>query len=177
MVVFKTCCCCLSLRTGCIVIGVLEILGQLSNISSTQTSISVVFGTIIGLIAAALLIYGAVKRDRLYMWPWIVVTILSIIFLIILVFLCALAPSLIMDVMNSRQAKGEIHLTKEETHDLETATTAFVVIMAVVFLIVIAILILLTLVVYSYICELREEGQRQQHDSNVPPKAYNLVPV
>lgn len=132
---------------------------------------------LVGFIASALLIYGAVKRNRFCLWPWIVCNIISIIVLIIGLLLCAFGSAIIVDIFQDAQSQGEIQMTDKESDEAKAAITIFVVCIAVVFLIVIAIVTLFTLVAYSYVCELREEEERQNNDTNAPPKAYNLVPV
>lgn len=177
MAVFKTCCCCLSLRTGCIIMGVLEILSYLSVVAAKNSSPASIFLMLVGLIASALLIYGAIKRNRFCLWPWIVVNIIAIIVFIIGVLLCAFASAIIVDIFQDAQAQGAIQISEKETEEAKAAITVFVVIVAVTFLISIGIVTLFTLVAYSYVCELREEEERQHNDTNAPPKAYNLVPV
>lgn len=176
MAIFKTCCCCISLRTGCIIIGVLEILAQIWNISvQKQVTGSVIGGTLIAFVVSALLIYGAAKRNRVFLWPWIVVSIITLIILVIGLLLCVFASALIVDVFKAAESEGK--LSDEEMEQAQIGLTTLVVLIAVSILIAIAILIPLTLVVYSYVCELREEEVRQNNNTNAPPKAYNLVPV
>lgn len=176
MAVFKSCCGCMTLRTGCIVIGVLEILAQIWNISvQRQVSGSLIGGTLIAFIASALLIYGAAKRNRFLLWPWIVVNIITLIILVIGLLLCVFASALIVDVFKAAEVEGK--MTDEEMAQAQIGLTTLVVLIAVSILISIAILIPLTLVAYSYVCELREEEERQNNNTNAPPKAYNLVPV
>lgn len=177
MGVFKTCCCCLSLRTGCIIIGVVELLGYLSIIASHSTSASKILGTIIGVVASVLLVYGAYKKNRFCLWPWIVINIISIIVLVVGLLMCAFASTIIVDIYNEAVAQGQIQPTQDDEDTFKAAGMAFVVIIAVIILILIVILVLITLVAYSYVCELREEQERQNNDGNAPPKAYNLVPV
>lgn len=93
--------------------------------------------------------------------------------------MCAFASAIIVDAVHALQQE-QIHagmMPKQDGEAIKGFATTAVVGIAVVLLIVIAILTLLSLVVYSYICELREEEERQRNDSNAPPKAYNLVPV
>lgn len=177
MAIFKSCCCCFSLRTGCILIGVLEILFTLSSATSLKAQTSIIFSTLIGIITSALLIYGAIKKNRFCLWPWIVANILAIITFIIGLILCVFASRHIVEILEAIRSEGKIDLTDEEAEEMKTAGTVLVVIVAVALIICITILTLLTLVVYSYILELREEEERQHNDTNAPPKAYNLVPV
>lgn len=91
--------------------------------------------------------------------------------------MCAFASAIMVDVFKSLQEQGGQDISQQDQEDAKAFMTTLVVMIAVVLLIAIAITILLTLVVYSYVCELREEEERQQNDTNAPPKAYNLVPV
>lgn len=167
----------MSLRTGCIVLGVLGILGSLASVAGKKSSTAEIFLYLVNLIVSALLVYGAVKRNRFCVWPWIVANIISVILLIIVLLLCVFASSVIIDLLNDAQTQANMNLTEKEAEDAKSLIGVYVVVVAVVDLICITLIVLFTLVGYSFVCELREEEERQNNDTNAPPKAYNLVPV
>lgn len=137
MVVLRTCCGCCSLRAGCIIIGALMIIGGLQQLS--DRTFRGVFGTILGL----LLIYGAISRNRLCLWPVILVNILGTVFLTIVVIIFAFAKDTFGQDSEIAKLSG-------------TESVTFIV----VCLIAIAYVVFCILVIYGYVCELREEEQR-----------------
>ena len=60
--VFNKCCCCVDLRTGAMIIAILEILGSLSQLRRS-TDLDGVIGMIVGVIAGATLMFGASKYN------------------------------------------------------------------------------------------------------------------
>lgn len=164
MAVFTTCCC-FSLRTGCIIIGALDFVLTLMGISS-QSMVAI----IIGMVAAALLVYGAGKRKRFFLLPWIVLHVILIIILIVVVFLCIFASAILFDIIQVEGGKQDAEMDKQ-------IATTILVFAVVILLIFIVILIFLTLVVGSYYCELRKESERQHNDSKAQQQPHTSQSV
>ncbi|KAL5284908.1 hypothetical protein ACFFRR_006930 [Megaselia abdita] len=85
-------CCCFSLKTGCLIIGMVDLLIYIIalvtasvNISNDSTGIPIVVESSLSIIAAVLLIFGVMKENPVYLKFWlifkgIVLTILCVIF-------------------------------------------------------------------------------------------------
>lgn len=169
MALFKTCCFYLTLRTGCILFGLLVTLLQVllivTELSRKTEAFSlqqlysiefIAFG--IGIISSALLIGGAFARNRLCLWVWLVVNAIGSI----LSFILGIhwAGFLFMILIPESNSDGDI--------------IAIYIIPILMALIPSAILILLfTPVVYSYICELREN--ERQENSRLPHIEYRTA--
>lgn len=76
----KTCCGCLSLRTGCFIIGGIEIIIGTVNAAVTRSP-----GILLFFIVPVLLIVGAEKKNRHYMWPWIILNGIGVAIVTLLV--------------------------------------------------------------------------------------------
>lgn len=80
----NTSCCCCSLRTGCITAAVFEIMlipCQLIYITfvSEVPSLDLLYaGLVIGVFIAALIIYGVIKQNRWFLWPCVLLNIVTV---------------------------------------------------------------------------------------------------
>lgn len=86
----RTCCCCLSLRTGCIIIGVLAILVDIFAIRIFH------WGAIISLIADVSLITGAFMRIRDCLLPSMILGIVTNVVLWITAILTLFIPTMVL---------------------------------------------------------------------------------
>lgn len=160
---YRNRCCCFSLRTGCILIGIAEIFlipAQLMSLFS-NVNIKIYFdidrgsgiyflrvAILIGLIVALPLIYGAFRRNRFYLWPCVSFNAVAV-FVVLFVYY----------VIEIREAQSpvEIDVVRIYTALLYMFTT---------------IQALLMLVVYRYIRKLHED----EYNSVVAPAgAENVV--
>lgn len=165
MALFQSSCCSLSLRAGCIVVGVIEIIGALTQIAvdNNDLSPSMTDGLVLGIFAAIILIIGAVRRIRFCLWSWIVLNALTVLLLIVALIVYVNAAHNYMQLKDPERAKVLL------TH---------VSVVIVVLVIAIGLLVFSTLVVHSFICELRGDKERQSADgNNGAPRVYNSVPV
>lgn len=172
MAVFKTCCCCISLRMGCIILALMDFFGQMMGVETGTPRAPIMLGTMVTIITASLLLYGSYKRNRLCLWPWIVVSIIKNIAFTVGLLLCFFAPSVIIEIVKTVEAQGGPRLTDWSKDEME-----MVMAIALSFMILLPLQIYVTLVAYSLVCELREEEARQNNNINVPPKAYNFEAV
>lgn len=78
---------CMSLRTGSLVIGIAGLWDLLLIVGWRYSAISVV-----GAVASAALIYGALKINRSYLWPYLIVKLIAIIVLIAIVLMMMITP-------------------------------------------------------------------------------------
>lgn len=153
MILFRSCCCCVSLRTGCIVIGILTLLCSLSLLLLQNDDLqpSNPFAYSISIVSSIVLIGGAVGRNHFCLW--------------IKIFYNSLAITLGL---------------REFSYQMVAAAQAnesamMILLLGGVFFIVVAFAVYLTLVIYSYVCELREEEEYQhKYLKNVPPPANNF---
>lgn len=167
MALFKTCCFYLTLRTGCILFGLLVTLLQVllivtelsrkTEAFSLQQLYSIEFiAFVIGIISSALLIGGAFARNRLCLWVWLVVNAIG---------------SILSFILGIHWAGFLFMIVSPNSVDDIIAIYIIPILMA---LIPSAILILLfTPVVYSYICELREN--ERQENSRLPHIEYRTA--
>ena len=84
--VFNKCCCCIDLRTGCIIIGILQIIGGPGNLSQSVNWASII-GAIASVIAGACLLFGSIKYNPIGVLINLVSTAISSLFLLILAIL------------------------------------------------------------------------------------------
>lgn len=96
---------------------------------------------VVTLLVALLLIFGAARRSRHFLWPYIVVGIAKIVF----IFIALLS-------LDMRDFNGET--SEHDTSKVAMVKLATVIIM---FIIVLIIQIGFTLVAYTYVSELFEE--------------------
>lgn len=164
---FRTCCCCLSLRTGCIILAVIEILYPICQLAATYRNLPsfFIFGTVGCIISDVVLIFGAVRRHRSYLWAKIVYNIATILLLIVGLGFSIYAIFDIKERYNSEEEKKLL---------------PGVYVLIAVQVLVIVILAISTLIVHSFVCELRNE-ERLSHQNNyrntAPPHVYHSAPV
>lgn len=165
MRVFNTCCLCLSLRTGCILIAVLEmIILILANIAAGQSiSLDVIGTNIIATAFVGLLIYGIVMENCISLWLWVMINNVVIGLLFCVIGVCA------------------FHWTLDTLPRLESPSGFAYLITFILALLVAGILAccatraLFSYVVHSYTCELRnrENCKNEYNDENIgKPNMY-----
>ena len=93
--VFNQCCCCVDLRTGAIVIAVLDILNGFGNFSQGATGI--VSGIAL-LVAGALPLYGAIKYHQMAVLVYLILEVIGIILLLIMAILVFVAGAQYGDI-------------------------------------------------------------------------------
>lgn len=145
---FKTCCYCLSLRTGCILIISLDLLiiflysYFLHNMFDWKISmlLEVIYSTAVGL-----LIYGVIKKQSTFLWCWIYFKIIIISFIALGVLLA------VMTLIMKAVARKWDYMTPE--------------IMFIGVISVLAVHVVLIIVVYSFDRELCKNREYQTNDS------------
>lgn len=165
MACLKTCCCCLSLRTGCIIIGVLEILGHTTSIAMNKLTTSVVINGVISLFAAILLIYGAARRNRHFLRAHIIVDVIKMVLIIIVSILCAVAMKYLVYPLVIQDDEGI-----SEARDAAAMLVTIIIILSIALVIKIWFII----VIYSHISEIREEFEARNRHTNGPSKLPNV---
>lgn len=152
MALYDSCCWCLPLRTGVFIIAIIEIIFQVvANIVFVEMDVRIaviISGNVIGITFIGLLIYGIILQKRSCLWLWLAIDLL-------LVILLGLAA--VMTVI------GTFH-PKEDGPD-QGAEKLVAVITAVVSTAVITAQIIFGLVVFSYLCKLREIIEREEISS------------
>lgn len=181
-------CCCYSLRTGCIIIGIIYLLIDITSIlfcsygyisaDNNDSMVMVMFMVmiIIDFISNTLLISGAVMQKRVYLLPWIIINAVLNTSLWIATAMGGVVSISIIITWNVRD--------KSDRHKLAGAMmlAPSVVAFTFGFLIIAVIHLLLLLVVFNHFRALREEVQRKQYHTiaysngvvNAPP--HGLVP-
>lgn len=98
----KLCCGYVPLRTGCIIFGVLEIIGCFLHVIAgiVAGNPAAVAGIIVA-IPSVLMIVGAVKKNRHWMWPWIVLNCISLSLVTIVIVIGAIVFLLVFANINS----------------------------------------------------------------------------
>lgn len=154
-------CGCCSLRTGCITIGIVQLLVvpmySVFFINMIHIPFSCLFysGLVIGVIVAAPLIYGAVKQIHCFLWP-------SVLFNVVCVFAM---PAIYygIEIRNTRDPLGNASIW---------IYTALLITMT-------AVEALFTFAICCYICELRQQQNRKHKYNKVgsPADADCLYPL
>lgn len=171
MFTFKSCCFCLSLRTGSFLIAVSEILILLMLNAATKwwTNPIGIIGNIVAVTFVGLLFYASVKENRTYLRWWLIINSSIAAILAAVVAFCAMGCVVVLAATGSSNASrvGQYW-----------AVYMFIYVALVAFGIS-AIRAIFSLVVYSYICELRErEDSKHEIGRNIArPEMHNLVPV
>lgn len=162
MSVLYSCFGCCSLRTGCIIIALFILFIQLCGLAITGTSVLL----LIGVPLAPLLLVGAFWRNRISLWFWIVLNSIWAVLLCV---------ALVLDLLFT-SVKTKAHDPSVRRIDFKTTYAVFCV---VFFIAIVTSLIIFTVVVYSYICELRVRNGKNGKDGNdaPPPEAKNLVQI
>lgn len=142
---YDSCCWCLPLRTGCILIAILDLILQvLATIAALEYQmpylyVVIISGNLIAFTITGLLVYGTIVQKRSFLWLWTVVNAVVVILLCILTVMCAIGfTDTAADTPG--QADGKLASIIIGVLSAALATAQFV----------------FTLIVYSYICKLRE---------------------
>lgn len=89
---YQSCCGCCSLRTGCIILGSVDIAFGLLRLLSGQSILNLII-----VLMDVMLIIGAVKKNRIYLVPWMIYQILLNILIWIGAILFLFNPSSIFE--------------------------------------------------------------------------------
>lgn len=164
MALLKSCFGCCSLRTGCIIIGLFVIFVQICAIILKEFSPVM----LIGISLALLLNAGALWRNHICLWIWMIGNVFMNVWI---------CTGLVLSVLET-SVKMKAHDPENKFKRLDFKTTYFVFV-GVMMIAVITTFILFTFVVFSYICELREkrEGRNSNGCSTAPPETNKLVPI
>lgn len=166
---FKTCCSCLSLRTGCIIVITLEILLLLILNLSVEWStfpIAIIIGNVVALAFIVYLFYGIFMENHTHLRWWIISNHLFILMLVVLCGLC------IYNFINSTQhIESSNDRPQKEIKDgiveallapiIEAIVGAILLYMAVAVAAIAILQAIFSWIVYSYICELRVQENRE----------------
>lgn len=160
---FKSCCG-YPLRDGCMIIGILTVVGDFHSMGNSINGSSktlVTYGVIlriIDLISSGILIGGVAKQNRFYLLPWILVNILCTIWLWIGVFILMFANSFAVAwFLSQMEINVNVGSTNEISADELSAAVSF---LAIIIAIAAVIQMLLIKVVIDYFMELRVEEHR-----------------
>lgn len=144
MAIYDSCCWCLPLRTGCILIAVVDIIFQiLANIAFVEMNVSlpvIISGNLIALTFTGLLIYGTIMQKRSWLWLWSTINVILMVLLGIFAVMAIIGYS-----SNPSEGPGA------------GVDKLFAVIVAVISTAVITAQIMFGLVVFSYLWKLREQ--------------------
>lgn len=150
MAVYDSCCWCLPLRTGCVLIALLEIIFQiLANLAVGELQVTiaaVISANLVAITFTGLLLYGTIMRKRSWLWLWVAIDLLIVILLGVLVVMVATGYS----------------SDAEQTDHGYSLLTAVVI--GVISTALAAAQIVFALVVFSYISKLREEQRLEATD-------------
>ena len=80
--VLEKCCFCIDLRNGAIVIAILHMVAALGQLGTTAISWITIVDVLLGLIAGAVLLYGAIKYNTVAIIIHLVLALLEIVFLL-----------------------------------------------------------------------------------------------
>merc|ERR1712018_55064 len=80
--VFNNCCCCIELRTGCIIIGVLQILGGLGNFKPPLEWFTILLA-IVSIISGCCLLFGSIKYNPIGILINLIFTAITSLFCLI----------------------------------------------------------------------------------------------
>lgn len=163
MAIYDSCFWCLSLRTGLIMIVLLEIIFQISaNVAMKYVDVplpAVISGNLIASVFTALLIYGIIVQKRSWLWVWLAIDI------IIIVLLCILVVSCVRSYLSPGGDVPGQSLTKLASVFLGSISAILVVTR-----------IFFALVVYSYICKLHEQ-QNSIYNEVIVDNHWNWIRI
>ena len=131
--VFKKCCCCLDLRIGCLIIGVLQILGGLGNFKPPLEWYTIITA-IVNIVAGACLLFGAIKYNPIGTLINLITTAIAVIF----VFIVAIMAFVVAGALGSHSDEFLVYI-----------------IAGAVYLVAVAIEIYLWLCIFSFYKELK----------------------
>lgn len=150
MAVYDSCCWCLPLRTGCVLIALLDIIFLiLANLAVGQLQVTLAAVISINLIVitfTGILLYGTFMRKRSWLWLWVAIDILLAILLGVLV---------VMVVVGYNSNPN----TTDHGYGVLTA-----VIIGVISTALAVAQVVFALLVFSYISKLREEQRLEVTD-------------
>lgn len=146
---YDKCCCCLTLRTCCIGISILEIFYQLlmhfvlSQMGVQAPLLTIIPAHLIALIIIGILLYGIIMRKRSFLWLWITFNITNVIFLVGLYVMCS------YDFYNDPATVLDFECDARDVHGLSN---------------LFMVQLVLTLIVYMYIRQLCAQHVCDQHN-------------
>lgn len=159
MASFKTFCGCMSLRTGCLVIGALDII-LLIGFEPSLLHLVQIF-------SSGALIFGVVKKKRDFFWPYLIVHSLSICVLTMMLILWIIFAAPVIEILIRTKFSAQ--------HDNEVLNVVVPIVTAVLIIFVIIHGFLLS-IVFSHFVELRENEEDQEHPySNASTKLFDTV--
>lgn len=124
----KMCCGCVPLQMACIIIGVLDIPSLI--IAGAMTP-----PVIIGIASSLLLITGALRTNRHFMWPWIFVNIFSVVVVGIAIIVSVLFSSFVIEQINRQPFYARP--SDEEVLDVEMKFAIVFLALVLVFIVVV----------------------------------------
>lgn len=174
---FKSCCC-LSLRAGCFIVALLQLIElALTNVAAQEPVIPItIAGNSVILVFIGYLMYGAAVKSHAHLRWWMIINNSLIGILAAIFGFCVFALVL-------------IYVMKLEHHHQRLDSVVVLVLCAAIGSVMAAIIItqgLFSWIVYSYICELRmaENRNRKSYRKQVKEKSiegemheYEYVPV
>lgn len=162
MAVRRLCCCGISLHVRCIVIGVFDLV-WLGNFLQLDWSHELFIVGMIGVVAAAVLVYGGFTRKRICLWPWVVFNIIFSMILVVIPVLFACLWEVDLDWVDW-VLRGEAYTVDEMLFYI-----------GIVPILHVTSHFYLTIVVCNYILILREEESCQKRCNNVQSLTYSPV--
>ena len=150
------CCCCVPLRTGAIVLGVLGVIGGILYFFNPE-NINIIQG-LFGLIAYGVLLFGALKNNQVAVLAHLVLNALQIVVGIVIGILVITTIATMLPQFGDNCARLNLpdHIyTKDECDALKSATMGTV---ASIFFIGSLLNIYFWVCVYSYFKELKSGG-------------------
>lgn len=173
MAEYQTCCCCFSLRTGCILIGVISLVFESMIATSTFESSTLLFvASSIGIMSSVLLIGGATKGKPLLLWPWIVVNTKHIIlFSFLLAQLEVISfPRTILSISNHFAKKLDTANKDEESEmDLLMLMMPVIIVIAIIVSFLCVFFVYFQYIVYKYASYLRRNEKITSNNSDDLP--------
>lgn len=163
MALIESCCDCLNLRSGCIVIGFLQMSIVLLDIVLIGPPPLLLMFLSIETPYAFVLVYGAIKGNRICLSVWLPVNIIAIIVLSALTVLFPFAS-----ISDDKSKDGCLMYNRSEL-------TAIIRFLVGTILAVIAVLASCSTIVYCFLRELCEGEEPQcSRNTNQPPAQYDF---
>lgn len=142
----RTCCCCFSLRTGCIIIGVLSILLDLMSMSAMRVHWSAL---LVDMTSNILLVVGAVMQVRGLLLPAMILGTMTNVLLWIAAVLTLFGSTVILSLFAGDNSDG-----------FEAAASALLTILTITFVFGAIVHLLVLRNIFQHFSELAEEQQR-----------------